>query len=63
MADTPRQGKRGKKPDRRPAHQRYTLSMRWKANKRKRVTRSSHGKWTWDALVEHQHKIERERAR
>lgn len=46
----------GKKANR-PSRERYKGENRRTVNKRRRVLRSSHGKWTYEALLDHQRKV------
>ena len=55
-----RGGKTGRKIGRqkgKPSHMRYTLQNRRREHKRRNVLKSSHGKWTYKELPEHQEKL------
>lgn len=52
-------GKSGRKIGRglkKPSHMRYAAQNRRLKHKRRNVLKSSHGKWTYEKLLEHQKK-------
>ena len=54
MANNGRKGRKIGRQARKPAHQRYTAAERWMSYKRRNVRKSSHGRWSYETLIEHQ---------